>query len=548
MRFYYFLLDSDEPAVRINLAHPRYGIEEAIHGASFDHVPNSLYIGRTHFHFLSEKDLEPNDLLAFNQRLLENEELSALCARFGSNCSDGLYFQLQDILEFGALLNDFERVKSDVAAQLQFFDLRDIDPLFEDFRYYEEIEEGPFRRAFYAYHQFGLESREFQLAKLDYLSTLWLIEGLCFFPDPSWRFYKAGLYYRVEVEPYSPHMSQRCNRILWSGHELYSPEINEDGIYVCNIEYTFDGRCLLHQNSLPSLYDTLFAAVEFPRSMAAPAGLRQFNPTSTFDNAIVFNVGQALMVGLFDQNSLLGFFDFGLPDSFNKRYLSNYNLIAAATAALIRNSASLSTVIISHFHVDHINMAAQVPDSYSLDWHVPSNSSPRWTQISARIRRAGGSVTLYDPQTATPNWGALSIQRIHHLLSRHPHANGIFAELMLSSGNRVLLPGDCILSMVAAAVGSLNYTYTYLQASHHGGVYFLSLAERIPSAIPAPIPVSAMPHICYSYSYPNTHHHPSCTADYQQVGWTDEQRTPLAPLALPGYASPIDSLQGFIWS
>jgi hypothetical protein len=542
MRFYYFLLDTDEPAVRINLARPQYGIAEAIHDAGFDYVPNSLYIGRTHFHFLSEKELEPNDLLSFNQRLLENEELSALCARFGSNRSDGMYFHLQGVLQCGALLDDFDIMGSAVAAQLQFFDLRDVAPLFEDFCFYDEIEEGPFRRAFYAYHQFGLESREFQLAKLDYLVTMRLIDGLCLFPDRSWHFYQVGRYYRIDVAVDNP---QLFNRALWSGFSLYSPNVDPNGIYPCRSITISDGSCCLHQEPLSALYETLFAAVEFPRSKAAPVALHSFDPTSTFSEAIVFDVGQALMVALVDQNDLRGFFDFGLPNAFNKRYLPNYNLIAAATAALIRNSTRLSTIIISHTHTDHINMAFQVPDSYLLDWHVPSNSSPSWTRISALIQQAGGSVTVYTPYSAMPNWGNISIQKINTPTSYHPHANGIFAELNLSSGNRVLLPGDCILSRVAAAVGP-NYTYTYLQASHHGGVYFLPSDESNPGGIPAPNPVMSC--ICYSYSQPNTHHHPSYDANYWQMGWTNAQLTPQAPLALTGHAPPINTLKGFTWT
>lgn len=541
MRFYYFLMDSDEPAVRINLAHPQYGIEKAIRDAGFDYVPNSLYIGRTHFHFLSEKELGPNGLAAFNQRLLQNEKLSALCARFGSNRNDGLYFQLQDEVECGALLDDFDMVESTAAAKLQFFDLRDIAPLFEDFCYYEEIEEGPFRRAFYAYHQYGLESREFQLAKLDYLVSMQLLDGLCFFPDPSWHFYQVGRYYRIDVALNNP---AQFNRTLWSGLELYSPETDAYGIYTCRSLVLSNGSCCLHRKPLSGPYDALFAAVEFSRPEAAPGGLRQFAPTSTFDEVFLFNVGQALMAGLFDQNDLQGFFDFGLPNAFNKRYLTSYNQIAAETSALIQAfqaSGTLSTVIISHTHSDHINMAFQVPASHSLDWHVPGNSSPRWNQIAARIRQAGGSVTIYTPYTAMPAWGNISIHKINTSTTFHPHANGIFAQVVLSRGNRVLLPGDCTLSRVAAAVGPANYTYAYLQASHHGGVYFLTANSRNPNDIPAPTGPAL---VCYSYSQPNTHGHPSFYGDYRQVGWVNEQCTPTAFVALNGYPN----LKGFSWT
>lgn len=540
MRFYYFLMDSDEPAVRINLAHPQYGIEKAIRDAGFDYVPNSLYIGRTHFHFLSEKELGPNGLAAFNQRLLQNEKLSALCAHFGSNRNDGLYFQLQDELECGALLDDFDEVEYTVAAQLQFFDLRDIAPLFEDFRYYEEIEEGPFRRAFYAYHQFGLESREFQLAKLDYLASMQLLDGLCFFPDPSWHFYQVGRYYRIDVALNNP---AQFNRTLWSGLELYSPETDAYGIYTCRSLVLSNGSCCLHQKPLSGPYDALFAAVEFSRPEAAPGALRQFTPTSAFDEVFLFNVGQALMVGLFNQSDLLGFFDFGLPNAFNKRHLTNYNEIAADTAALIQASRNLSTVIISHAHNDHINMAFQVPNSHSLDWHIPGNSSLRWNQIAAKIRQAGGSVTIYTPHTAMPAWGKISINKINTSTTLHPHANGIFAQVTLPRGNQVLLPGDCTLSRVAAAVGAANYKYDYLQASHHGGAYFLPSGVPNLNDIPAPI-ASASAFVCYSYSQPNTHNHPSFDGDYILMGWVNEQRTPLATQALTGYPN----LKGFSWT
>lgn len=136
-------------------------------------------------------------------------------------------------------------------------------------------------------------------------------------------------------------------------------------------------------------------------------------------------------------------------------------------------------------------MAVQVPACYNLNWYAPSGySSPSAMKINHFIAANGGTLTLYTAVSAMPNFGInLSIHKITTVGSTHPHHNGIFAELVFANGNKTMLAGDCLLSAVSAAATAAPYHY--MQASHHGGVYYRTTVARNPADIPACLPPPA---------------------------------------------------------
>lgn len=531
IRFYYFEFISDVPAVRMNLASPEYQIRQTLLRAGFEPYPEFIHIGRKHFWFLSETDISRNALTDLDRLLLEIPAYSALCARFGQTDGNGSHLRRLSEIACGCVIGSCEFDNpTDVVAKLEYHDLNDIAPLFEDYRYYDEIEEGAFKRAFYTYHHYGINSREFQLAKLDYLASVPLVEGRCHFPDNSWHFYQIGRYYPIRIALDDPSY---FSRFLESGLESYAQETNRLIFDVLH-SLIIPGSCLLSTTPLVYPLEELFAPVEIISDPERLRPVNALNPATAIDEALIFYVGQALTVGLFENQALQAFFDFGLPDSFNRRYFPNYNTVAAAIASLMANSGQLSTIILSHIHADHINMGMQIPASYVLNWHVPTGySSAKWTQISARIHTAGGNVTLYPTTAAPTTWGNLAIRRITTPNSTHPHHNGIYAKVNFNSGNHALFSGDCILAPIKTIEGAA-YTYDYLQASHHGGAYFRTLGTRTTNDIPQPnTPAQS---VCYSYSPVNRHGHPSYTTDYSTRGWTTRTNTPTAP-HLPAYIS-----------
>lgn len=554
IRFYYFEFISDAPAVRMNLAMPEYQIQRTLLRTGYDPHPEFIHIGRKHFWFLSETDVCQNALEDLDRLLLENPAYSALCTRFGRTDGNGSHLRQLTEISCGCVIGNYLiENPTETVAELEYIDLMDIAPLFDDYKYYDEIEDGPFKRAFYAYHRYGINSREFQLAKLDYLDTIPMVEGRCYFPDNSWHFYQVGRYYPISVA-----LGDRDSfpRFLESGLESYSKERNDFNIFEELHTYVIPGSCLLSTTPLVYPLEELFAPTEIPadpeRLRNRPKAVNGLNPNTSIDETIIFYVGQALTVGLFENGSLQAFFDFGLPNAFNRRDFPNNNIVAAAIANLMSNSPVLDTIILSHTHNDHINMAYQVTQSHRLNWHVPSAySSPRWSAISSCIQQAGGSVTLYPANAAPITWGNLTVQRITTLNSTHPHHNGMYAKVGFGSGNRALFPGDCILAPIAAIEGAA-YSYDYLQATHHGGAYFQKQSTKNINDIP--LPVSQGDPVCYSYSPGNRHGHPAYVADYQGRGWTNRQNTPAA-LPIPAH---IDNqittgalqgiLHGITWS
>lgn len=103
-----------------------------------------------------------------------------------------------------------------------------------------------------------------------------------------------------------------------------------------------------------------------------------------------------------------------------------------------------------------------------------------------------------------------------------------------------MLAGDCLLSAVSAAATAAPYHY--MQASHHGGVYYRTTVARNPADIPACLPPPAgFALVYYSYSFPNRHHHPSYVADYIGQGWVNRRDTHGAP-GLPAPVPPAPPL------
>ncbi|MDD3360209.1 MAG: hypothetical protein PHW34_00875 [Hespellia sp.] len=540
MHFNYFRFNTEQPAIRINLADSQYQIQKALDELGLKLVEGTLHISRTTFQFYSEEKFTENMVLQLNKALLKQNSIKQLCHSFGAkkirqNDEEAPPFVKDEGFTAYAIIHEIDVVGPGfVLAEMEFVAKNDVDILFSDtdYQFFDELEAGPLRNAIAAYRSFGIQSREFQLAKLDYLITLPCTAGNCYFPDNSYHFYQLGKFYLADVCIDNPDF---FSRKMDTGYEVFR-DIPENGVILLTHNIILSGSALLHMESVTLPLEQLFSLVPLDRSQSKnsiSAPLKAFSPTSVFDEADVCNVGQALLVLLKNAGNVEGFFDFGLPNALNRRYFPQSNVIAAAIQGLFTTQAAPpTTIILSHWHTDHINLALQVTGSWSLDWYVPGGfSTPTITKINGLIRTHGGALHLLLPGAAMPNFGVhLNIHKISTPGSSHPHANGIFAEMTLPTGNTIMLAGDCIYSAVFAAKNLP--TYTYLQATHHGGCYSQTATTQNPAHIPAPNPAPAVSQVIYSYSTPNTHHHPSNVADHTHQGWGNTLHTPAAP-ALP---------------
>lgn len=218
------------------------------------------------------------------------------------------------------------------------------------------------------------------------------------------------------------------------------------------------------------------------------------------------------------------------------------------------------TVIISHFHDDHICGLNSMVNSHTsgipgartyhyffanMDLHLPDTyQPPSFNTLTATITGAGGNVTIYDDQTPMQvqnqvfGFGLGSFDHpISGAYDPHPHLHGMYVSCQTTTGTSVLMVGDTVyrgIQTVGAAVlnqmphqGDLAVPYDVLIACHHGGDYAVGIAggNYLPNVSREdyiPIPGNNNPTVIYSANGNGTGTHPNPTyvAEYQNQGWT----------------------------
>jgi len=274
-------------------------------------------------------------------------------------------------------------------------------------------------------------------------------------------------------------------------------------------------------------------------------------PGTVFNSIRAYYVGAALCVGLADNNNVIqGFFDIGYASS---RAIAQL-LFRAGSENLDDILAQLRginplTIIISHWHRDHINIALALlaADIGRHHWIYPVSASPVAGRLTAHVPPAQ-QTPMNDDFINAPmpiNLGNITITKIdafdtsppapgqqpHPQSHFHPHHHGIYAAIRLVSGNYAILSGDCTYFGMELFYSGMDFMQRLpipgaivLQASHHGGEH--GLPPVIANDRLVSIPQFAVPHpptvmnIFYSANG-RTHGHPNqqIIAEYNNVGW-----------------------------
>lgn len=271
------------------------------------------------------------------------------------------------------------------------------------------------------------------------------------------------------------------------------------------------------------------------------------SPNTEFGKVEIFDVGQALCVGIYElfgyadkkKNRLAAFFDFGIP--YTGRHARpaaarDYQTICNEIAAVVNRNGKETRehihIVLSHWHLDHCILALQLKTELAHTiWHVPCEGiGPSAQRIYSHIIRWGGKINavaglaidLWLEGNANLRFGKIDYGSKRDpnpsivKASRHLHHHGMYLIVQLKSGNRVFLSGDCTYAGINDGVKAES---EYLQASHHGGNYALRPAVRDQNDIP--IPSGQAGEVIYSSGPYPVHHHPDPASiqDHAAAGW-----------------------------
>lgn len=256
-----------------------------------------------------------------------------------------------------------------------------------------------------------------------------------------------------------------------------------------------------------------------------------FGPATTFGEVQPIYVGAALCCRLTDTaGNAVGYFDLGFETHYSRSILrrrnpANYQAMGVMADNLhqavlndVRNAPN-SSIIISHWHVDHVSILNEM----ALDYMNNGNYAPFWqnaefffpqilarrswgvtyfTNVRGAFMRAGNpNVHMAPYRNATQNthfYGQTNIdiykcdRNDSAIRNPNPHNHGISAVITLNSGRKAFLAGDCTYDTVgadnvnAAELTNAGAGYDYLMVSHHGGVYSHTAAAGRWQYIPRP--------------------------------------------------------------
>lgn len=278
-----------------------------------------------------------------------------------------------------------------------------------------------------------------------------------------------------------------------------------------------------------------------------------------------FYVGAALCAGIYSASKyildiyladkLVAFFDFGYRSVTSSRsvYVNNNTYKAQANLQIIQNEIQTNpdkTVIISHWHSDHINLVGKVPPATYQNfwaqstWYTPQSSSPVALYVNRTLVHYGGRLTMINNQYPASNrvyrinnnqnltFGKADAFPLTTRAGKHPHHHGLYAKVKLADFDgrnlvSVLLAGDTTYSGIPPAFRNNN---EYLQACHHCGNYAYPPSPRDDRAsIPTPKIDSTYQKVVYSANG-YTHRHPNAVIARQHFdrNWTTCYRTDTA--------------------
>jgi hypothetical protein len=194
---------------------------------------------------------------------------------------------------------------------------------------------------------------------------------------------------------------------------------------------------------------------------AGPEGdemvLGALDKDTKISDAVVFDVGQGLCVGLYDETDEVPcFFDFSATSSKKTtgtmpagQPLGLSDIIEIMTKAYTADQHML--IVLSHWHADHYNIIGKLPDVYMAKtvWFAPAKTNPTAVKAFNYIRGNNGQVT-----TVLSGFVPLRLRNNPNILIKccappqpqnqysHLHHWGMYMQLRFVSGHTMLLVGD----------------------------------------------------------------------------------------------------------
>ena len=206
-------------------------------------------------------------------------------------------------------------------------------------------------------------------------------------------------------------------------------------------------------------------------------------PATVIGTIRAYYVGAALCIGLIDAGGVFqGFFDlgiYGIPAGFVSHTAAGANYLEIMGQL---TGANPLTIIISHWHNDHINIINDLtpPQVNTHTWIYPESNSPVAAGFSNHLQNAGvAHLIMQNVQANLPHVtnhiinNNFSVHKMDYIANDHPHHHGIYVRIVSQLVNTILLSGDCTYAGMHADVLNIPppaaNSAILLQASHHGG-------------------------------------------------------------------------------
>ncbi len=415
---------------------------------------------------------------------------------------------------------------------------------------YELVEAaGAFGRIYEEYQKAGLKGEGFVHDKLEltgnqqiYYATV-SIQGM----REAGKLGEYGKWYRIEFD--------------WKGkypcsvrdYSALPEEMFREEVYRCNIT-------IVSKEENDNLLE-LFKVYPDDRHIFKVEGKNQerMEPVGTLREGVPIDSiqvwhcqgGYYLCAEFCDANQLpIGLFDMG----YHEFVFANYSDQNMPQGGNWGNRVPI-TVILSHFHKDHIDGLISMVNNHiagqswtynyffsNMDLHLPNTiQPPSFNTLIATVRNTGGNVVIHDdklPMQAQNSAFSYGHASFNHPISgayiAHPHLHGMYVRCQTTGGKSVLMVGDTVYRGIQTVGGAMNQmphqgdlavSYDVLIACHHGGDYAVDIAghnypQNVGRADYIPIPGNN-PVVIYSANgnWRGAHPDPVVVADHQHQGW-----------------------------
>lgn len=402
-----------------------------------------------------------------------------------------------------------------------------------------------FGKVYEAFLKNGIDSEAFRQIKFQHLGELDVHYAEVYFDDQDYQECPMNSWYLLTFDESgpAPFLDVIDTDVSFDfqtpRHCLYMIPQNQDNFsnYYLEPHPAPCFLCLLNASMQEKLF-YLSSLTEINPTKDRPQAIRN---TTVFSRACVFDVGQALCVGLYTtlpsgQFSLCGFFDLGLPHvagTARANYAPEYQRICRHFLNATYHGDILN-IILSHWHYDHFLLAYALETSLgSTWWYVPNTPVPAFSpqRVLNHIQDHNGTLVFAPdpPQVSVPYCGNpnLLITKMDYVppgnRPDHIHHHSLYAQLLLQPDPArpnlsVFLAGDCTYAGIDANARAAGYDY--LQASHHGGIYYEPPAQADINDIPQPNgPASTVIYSCNQNHNHLGHPLPGTVADHTARGW-----------------------------